>query len=449
MSIYIKIKTFLMHPVSASSLAVYRMLFSLLILISTIRFLALGWVNEQYIQPTFHFKYFGFEWVPHLPSPYIYIPFVLLIISALGVFLGFFYRISSIILFLSFTYIELLDLTYYLNHYYFVSLSALLLIFVPANHYYSLDVKWRGIKAFSQIYNYQIFVFKILLSLVYIYAGIAKINYEWLFNAMPLKIWLKAQYDMPILGPLFRYDFTAYAFSWMGMIYDLSIVFFLSYKRTRILAYLSVLFFHGVTGYLFQIGVFPLVMSTLTLIFFPVSMHDKMISWAQKYLPLSSDSLSNSIAPDFSIIKKYLFILFFIFQFVFPFRYLLYKGNMYWTEEAYRFGWRVMLVEKAGTATFFVSNPDTGKEWIVDNSQFLNSHQEKQMSFQPDMILQYAHFLDQYFTENYYINNPKVRAEVYVTINSKPSKLLFDPQLDLSVLKDSFKPKTWIYKYEN
>ena len=32
-------------------------------------------------------------------------------------------------------------------------------------------------------------------------------------------------------------------------------------------------------------------------------------------------------------------------QLAFPFRYLLYPGNIFWTEEGYRFSWRVMLME--------------------------------------------------------------------------------------------------------
>jgi hypothetical protein len=41
-----------------------------------------------------------------------------------------------------------------------------------------------------------------------------------------------------------------------------------------------------------------------------------------------------------------------------------------------------------------------------------------------------------------------VRAEVYVTLNGKPSQLLFDDQLNLLEIKDSFSPKTWLYHYE-
>jgi hypothetical protein len=138
---------------------------------------------------------------------------------------------------------------------------------------------------------------------------------------------------------------------------------------------------------------------------------------------------------------------FFIFQILFPWRYLLYPGNLFWTEEGYRFSWRVMLMEKAGTAQFYVKDSKTGREGLVVNSEFLNIHQEKQMAMQPDMILQFAHFLGNHFAEKG-MDNPKVRAEVYVTLNGKPSRLLIDPQVDLMELEDGWAPKTWIRHYE-
>ncbi|MDV7400521.1 HTTM domain-containing protein, partial [Arthrospira platensis SPKY1] len=87
------------------------------------------------------------------------------------------------------------------------------------------------------------------------------------------------------------------------------------------------------------------------------------------------------------------------FQLLFPWRYVLYPGNLFWTEEGYRFSWRVMLMEKAGTATFYVKDTRSGREGVVDNREFLNPHQEKQMAMQPDMILQFAHFLGRHYEE--------------------------------------------------
>jgi hypothetical protein len=101
-------------------------------------------------------------------------------------------------------------------------------------------------------------------------------------------------------------------------------------------------------------------------------------------------------------------------------------------------------MEKAGTATFFVKDGKTGREGEVVNGEFLNAHQEKQMAMQPDMILQYAHFLKQHY-EQQGMQNPSVRAAVYVTLNARPSRLLFDPNLDLSSIQDGWQTKTWIW----
>ena len=62
-----------------------------------------------------------------------------------------------------------------------------------------------------------------------------------------------------------------------------------------------------------------------------------------------------------------------------PFRYLLeMRGELFWTEEGYRFSWRVMLMEKSGIATFTVIDNNSKKRAVVSNDEFLTSFQEKQ-----------------------------------------------------------------------
>jgi hypothetical protein len=441
-----KINNFFWTKVEIYPLITFRILFGILTLVSTLRFLILGWVEDQYVKPVFHFKYFGFEWVEVLPYPWIYIPFILMIISSIGIILGAWYRLSAIVFFLSFTYVELLDLTYYLNHYYFVSLVALIMIFLPANRLWSIDVIINPKIKTYYINSIFINILKFQIGIVYFYAGIAKINYDWLIEAMPLKLWLPANDNMPIIGWLFNYTFTAYVFSWAGMLFDLSVVFFLLNKGTRLLAYFTLVLFHIITGWMFQIGVFPLVMSTCTLIFFSNRFHQNILNFlpAFKKYALKEESFLNFRQNS---LKKYAIYTvvgaYILFQVLFPFRYLLYRGNLFWTEEGYRFSWRVMLIEKAGTATFYVIDSKNGIEGVVYNGDFLNQHQEKQMSFQPDMILQFAHYLKKYYSE-IGVTDPKVRCEAYVTLNGRQSRLLIDPNLDLTTVKDSFKPKYWI-----
>lgn len=426
------------EPTHIAPLATFRIVFGAMMLFSTLRFWLLGWIETQYIEPTFHFSYFGFDWLPY-PNPFcIYLLFIGLFISSLGIFLGFFYRLSTLLFFITFNYIELLDKSYYLNHYYFVSLISLLLLVIPAHKNYALDALiFKKIRS-NLVPKWTIYILKFQLFIVYFFAGIAKINSDWLFDAMPLQIWLPAHCNMPILGFLFHYKETSYLFSWLGMLFDLSIVFFMFFSKTRIWAYFAILTFHSFTGYLFQIGVFPLIMSGCMLIFFSDKFHQHVI---KKFYIQTFD---NQV---FKPINKLLFgcvICYVVFQIIFPFRYVLYDKKLFWTEQGYRFSWRVMLMEKAGTANFYIENPYNNSEGMVDNSEFLNIHQEKQMAFQPDMILQYANFLQQKYTKVYKKEIKKIRAEVYVTLNGSESKLFFDPNLNLLEQKDGFEEKKWL-----
>lgn len=433
--------------VSIDPLIVFRVSFGLLTLVSSIRFLLLNWIDYQYANSAVKFKYFGFEWVPYPGEAGLLALYLLMIAASIGITLGAFYRISALLFFICFTWVELIDLTYYLNHYYFVSLVALLLVFVPAHRACSIDALRRPAtrSSFAPAWSLRILQFQV--AIVYVYAGLMKINSEWLLRAMPLRLWLPAQTDTPLIGPLLAWPETAYIFSWSVVLFDCTIVFWLLWSKTRPWAYAIILMFHALSGYWFQIGVFPLVMSTLVLVMFPESFHTRLVNAVKRLLKSASANVQRLPAHAGPKPNRFLVAAlgcWVAFQLLFPFRYLLYPGNLFWTEEGFRFSWRVMLVEKAGDAQFYVRDERTGREGAVVNSDFLNEHQIKQMSFQPDMILQFAHWLAAHFAERG-VKEPRVRAEVYVTWNGRPGALLFDPQLDLTALRDGWAPKTWLY----
>ncbi|MEL6943761.1 MAG: HTTM domain-containing protein, partial [Bacteroidota bacterium] len=400
-----------------------------------------------------HFKYYGFKWVQPLNLVGMYLVHLLLFLAALFVTLGLYYRWATVLLFLSFTYTELIDLTYYLNHYYFVSLVCFLLILLPANRAVSLDVRLKNTSYCNQVPAWTINSLKLMIAIVYIYAGLAKINTAWLLDAMPLKLWLSAHDKMPILGGLFAWEFTPYLFSWFGMLFDTTIIFFLLYPKTRKLAFIAAVIFHAMTGLLFQIGVFPLVMIAAVSIFFSPNWHQKILTQLSKivdqthlsYLQIK-EKVVLPIKRQQQQVTLIFLALFFGVQLLFPWRYILYDSNVFWSEEGYRFSWRVMLMEKSGNATFYIKDGETGKEGRVINSNFLNKHQEKQMAMQPDMILQYAHFLGAHYKKQG-VKNPKVRAEVYVTLNGAKSRLFFDEQLDLMKVKEGWGGRWWIEDY--
>jgi len=450
-----KFNQFLFSNQAIYPLVVFRILFGLTTFISTLRFLLLGWVNLHFVNSKVQFKYYGFEWVTTLPEPVMLIIHIIMLLASLGILFGAFYRISAMLFFVCFTYCELIDITYYLNHYYFVSLVAFLLCLVPANRFYSIDVWLKPQLSQKTVSAWCIYIFKFQLIIVYFFAGIAKTNYDWLINALPLKIWLPANDHLPLIGAWLKYDISAYVFSWAGMFFDISVGYFLLNKKTRLWAWFAIIIFHVLTGIMFQIGVFPLVMIASTIIFFDTTTHQKIIKILRLVFTIKPKSFVDASNPKPAFFKDRLstsliavfMVIWVSFQLLFPLRYLLYDGNMFWTEQGYRFGWRVMLMEKAGTATFYVTDSATNREGVVDNAVFLNLHQEKQMAMQPDLILQYAQFLKKHYT-NIGLNVTKVRAEVFVTLNAKPSQLLINSNLNLLELTDSWKNKNWILPFE-
>lgn len=404
--------------------------------VSCVRFISLGWIHDQYIQPMWHFPYDGFDWVQPLGATGMYMVFAIMLLAAICVTLGAWYRISSVLFFLTFTYVELLDKTYYLNHYYFVSIMAAMLALLPAHTAWSVDTWLRPRIKQNTVPRWMVDAVKFQISLVYIYAGLAKINYSWLIEAMPLRIWLPANDTLPIIGPLMTVSWIPWVFSWAGMLYDVTIPFWLMNKRTRLFAYCAVITFHTVTGMLFQIGVFPLVMSSLALVFFfPWQVKVEAGVPAVQSMALSPPRLQRVIA---GVLGVHL-----VLQVLLPWRYLLQTNDVFWDEAGYRFGWRVMLMEKAGTALFSITDRKTGRTTYVNNSDFLNAHQEKQMAMQPDMVLQYAHMLRTYFSERGMVD-PIIKADVWVTLNGAPGKQLIDPNADLSRMKMGWTSNEWI-----
>ncbi len=439
---YVKnIRDFLHKEISIFPLITFRVLFGGMMFFSVIRFWLNGWIEELYIQPDFHFKFYGFSFVQEPSATILYTLFIVMAIAALCIALGLFYRIAAISFFLSFTYIELIDATYYLNHYYFVSLVSLFLIFIPANHNISLDVYFKRVKPKANVYSWNIWGIMLLLSIVYFYAGIAKLNYNWLVEALPLKIWLAPHTNIPIIGSLMDNEFTAYAFSWGGALFDLSIPFLLLNKKTRIMGYLLVIFFHVFTSILFPIGIFPYVMILSTTIFFAPKIHTRI--WKSLAQRPNKTILNHSFTRK-KITTTFL-IIFFGFQILFPFRYMLYPGNLYWTEQGYRFSWRVMLMEKVGYAQFKIYPNKNNNYSIVNNSDYLTPQQEKMMSTQPDFILQYAHYLAKKNTTKDGL--PKITADVFVSLNGQGSRRFVKPTIDLTTKSNSLLPIDWLEDY--
>lgn len=430
------------RKVTIAPLVTFRILFGLLMLASTIRFWANGWIHDLYVAPKFYFPFI--DSIRPLSEIGMYGVFAGMVLCTLLIVLGLAYRVSSISFLVLFTYVELLDKTNYLNHYYFVSLIAFLMCWLPAHRDFSLDVKLGWTKPLVEVPIAFVNILRFQMGVLYFFAGIAKMNPTWLLEAQPLKMWLSANAYKPVIGWVFQYKLTAYLFSWFGMVYDTTIPFFLAWNKSRGIAYLLVIAFHLMTWWLFPIGMFPFIMIVITTIFFSPEFHEGLLIKLKRVFHWEGRSVVTS---ELKLGVKWVFTIFIVIQLLLPVRHLMYPGNLFWTEQGYRFSWRVMLMEKAGQATFYVQDKGSDKRTMVANYEYLTPQQEKMMSTQPDMMVQYAKMLEREFQQQG-MSDPVITADVYVTLNGEPNKRFIDPMVDLTEVKNDWRTKDWILDYE-
>lgn len=425
-----QIKKFLTSYTSAAPLMLFRFGFGVMMFLSTLRFILNGWVDQLYLQPRFFFTFYGFDWVKPLGEAGMYTVFLLLMLTSLLIAFGRFYRVSIITFFLLFTYVELIDKSNYLNHYYFISLVSFLMCLLPAPSQHDSRLV---------VPRWALLTIQLQMAIVYFFAGAAKINSDWLLNAMPLKIWLEAKTHLPFIGPWLGEDWVAYLFSWCGMLFDISIAFFLFHRSTVWFAYAVVVVFHVLTAILFPgIGMFPFIMMVCATVFLPAAFHQRIVNaFSLNNYPKYGLSKLQTSSFSFSSFAPTVLCLFFAVQLLLPLRSHIYPGNLFYHEQGYRFSWRVMLMEKAGMV-FFKVRSSNGQLFEVRAADYLTTQQEKQMSTQPDMILQFAHYLQKVY------NTQEVYAEAYVTVNGRGSQLLIDPNLNLCEVKDNFSNKNWV-----
>ncbi len=428
------------RPVDPAGLAAVRVLFGVTMAIATARFVAKGWVDELLVAPPYHFTYLGFDWVKPFSHDAMLAWFVVMGMAALALALGLFTRVAAALFCLMFTYAELIDKATYLNHYYLASLLALLLVFVPSETVWSLDAwrrRRRGLATPASVPALSYWVLRAQMACVYVYAGAAKLDADWLLRAEPLRTWLRSRVESPLLTGLAAEPWVAYAMSWAGAAFDLGIVPLLLFRRTRPFALVAAVAFHLTIWLLFPVGIFSFVMLGAISVFFEPSWPRRFVGRALTLAPYApSGAFAAPARWAFALSAAYVVV-----QVLVPLRFALYPGTANWTEQGFRFSWRVMLIEKSGKVEYDVVG-DTSEARVFPREE-LTPLQLRQMSTQPDMIADYARHLRERFEQRGFAN-VRVYADAWVSFNGRRSQRLVDPTVDLAAADRSFAPKRWI-----
>ena len=340
------------------------------------------------------------------------------------------------------------------------------MIFVPAHRTASLDaLRDPGIRS-DRAPAWTLWLLQFQVGVVYFFGGVAKLNMDWL-RGEPMRTWLGARTDFPVIGSLFTEEPVVYLFSYGGLLLDLFAVPLLLWPRTRNLTYAVTLGFHLMNAQLFNIGMFPWFMICATLLFFPPDWPRRvgLLPWpgtgkkptklARKDKgtakptrgerpPSSSPLLEPWTGRHVAIALLGVYV---AYQLLMPMRHLLYPGDVNWTGEGLLFSWHMKLSDKRNAIKMFATNPVRNETWEVDPNDYLGSFQLRKMTAEPDLLRQFSHFLADRLREEGH-EQIEVRAEVKARLNRREPQLLIDPTEDLAAQPGGLGPQWWILPLE-
>ena len=276
------------------------------------------------------------------------------------------------------------------------------------------------------------------MALPYFFGGLAKLNYDWLIRAQPMKLWLTTGgIEERFRFEIFQEPWTAYLFAWGGLLFDLAVVPLLLFRRTRIPVFLLAVGFHLNNAFMFKIGFFPWLMIFATLIFFPPDWPRR----AKLFRPLERSRIGNKNVREPSRHQNLVLTLLALYvavHFLLPFRHLLYPGPVDWTEEGHRFAWRMKLRDKRGEVRFAVVDHARRQVQMLENQELLLTRlQSLMMTHDPEMIRQFACFLGSKFRRETG-REVEIRAYTSLSLNGREPQALIDPDVDLTKARSSF-----------
>jgi len=434
-------------PVDATSLAVFRICVGTICAWEVRRYFRAGWIQEFWERPRFHFHYVGFGWVTPLPALGMQILWGVLGVCAVFIACGAAYRIATVVFALGFGYTFLVEAATYLNHFYFLALLTVVLAIVPAHRVWSVDAWVRRRFAKSRrsrpsIPAWSLWLVRFQVAVVYVGGGLAKLDPDWL-RGEPMTAWLANRTDFPLIGGMFDAPLAGVIAAWLGLFFDLFIVFAVAWRRTRYLALLAALGFHFTNSQLFSIGIFPFL-ALLTLLIFCEPDWPRALIRAMQGRDHTSHAFPApaTLTPRRTALARVgvvVGLLYVAVQVLVPLRHLAMPGRAAWTEAGHTFSWHMKLRDKEGEVGFTVVDPRTGRRTAVAPGDELESWQYESMTIRPELIRQFAHHLADEAGPG-----TRVYAHALISLNGRRPQLMVDPNVNLAAESATLGTPSWI-----
>jgi len=400
------------------------------------------------------FKYLYLDWVKPWPEPVLRLHWLLMAAAATAIMVGYRYRLACVFFCVSFVYMFWLEETEYLNHFYMVILFSVLMIFLPANRYWSIDAKLTPSLRSPTVPHWTRVILLCQLEIILIYAGVVKVNSDWL-NLEPMRLWMnyKSQQHGEFLQFLTQDWGIALACYGVIALHLIGAPLLFS-RRFRIPVLCLYAVFHTINAFVFNIGIFPWFTLFASFLFFPPDW--PKLLWRKLQLRFSTfqerfpvQALRHgTVYPGksrWSMTEKVVVVAvlgWLLVQIVVPLRHFVLPGAVAWNESGHRFSWRMMLRSKRGTA-IFTAKSASGRVWQVDPTKDLTADQRSKMACIPDMIWQYAQHIEKQELQAGR-EAVAVYADVKCSLNARKLARMIKPDVDLTQIKRLEPVDNWI-----
>ncbi len=416
-------------PVSAGSLAIFRVSLGLICAIWAAHYLWSGRAELLCRADSFHFTWPGFDWVRPWPGEWMSLQFAAMVIAGVAFACGLATQFSNFVLAFGVTHFFLIDRTNYQNHYYLLMLLTWLSLCLPVSRFWSIDACAGVIPGGKEVSRGALFLVQFHAALPYVFGGLSKLDADWL-SGRPMQFLLMQRFGFA------HDDFSAVSggllLAWGGLFFDLLIVPGLLWRPTRVVAWVLLLVFHLTNAWLFPIHIFPWFMIALSTVFLPANwpLVDLQSLKGEPTATVVSMAVSCWPVRAARLIPA-LICIYCLFHCLWPLRGYLYGDVTGWTERGHYFAWRMMLRGKSTGLRYYMTHPASGETWVADIDGLLHSEQSARFATDPEMILQLGRTLADMHEQREGVR-PLVRVLALCSFNGRRPQLLIDPEVNLA-----------------
>ncbi|XP_038609868.1 vitamin K-dependent gamma-carboxylase [Tachyglossus aculeatus] len=452
-----RLVTLLSRPTDPASLGVFRFLFGFLMVLDIPQERGLSSLDHRYLEGLEVCRFPLLDILQPLPLDWMYLIYTIMLLGALGMMLGLWYRLSCLLFLLPYWYVFLLDKTTWNNHSYLYGLLAFQLALTDANRYWSLDGLRNSRKRNVHVPLWNYTVLRSQIFIVYFIAGVKKLDADWVggYSMSSLsRHWLFSPFKLVLSEEMTN----LLVVHGGGLVLDLSAGFLLFFDASRPVGLFFVSYFHCMNSQLFSIGMFPYVMLASSPLFcspdWPRRLAARSPHWLRGLLPAAAPPERSASCvykggrggrqrPGWRQRLGAAFTLLYILEQLFlPYSHFLTQGYNNWTNGLYGYSWDMMVHSRFHQHVKITYRDGlTGKLGYLNPGVFTQSRRWKDHA---DMLKQYAACLSQ-LLPNYNVSEPQIYFDVWVSINDRFQQRLFDPRVDVvKATWSPFRPTPWL-----